>query len=104
MMLAVEPALVDTSDLASLATQRSAVLSAGKASYRWRPFQHGTANGVSGVPTRASAEKGERLLEAAAQAVAAVITDPDTWAPARDMRGEGTGGVPFRSPPARGRA
>jgi creatinine amidohydrolase len=102
MMLAVEPDLVDTSDLARLATERGAgFLSAGKASYRWRPFEHMTANGVSGVPTKASAEKGERLLDAAAAAIAALITDPETWAPAQDLRGEGPGqspgGVPFRS-------
>ncbi len=97
MMLAVEPDLVDTSDLAGLAAERGAgFLSAGKASYRWRPFQHMTANGISGVPTKATAEKGERLLDAAAEAIAALIVDPETWAPARDLRGNGTGGVPFR--------
>ncbi len=100
MMLAVEPDLVDTSDLAALATDRGAgFLKAGKGSYRWRPFQHMTANGVSGVPTRATAEKGERLLDAAAQAVAALITDPETWAPWQDRRGENRAGAPaaFRS-------
>jgi creatinine amidohydrolase len=97
MMLALEPDLVDTSDLASLATERGpGFLHAGKASYRWRPFQHMTANGVSGVPARASAAKGERLLDAAAEAIAALITDPETWAAPGDRRGSGTGGVPFR--------
>ncbi len=97
MMLALEPDLVDTTDLASLATDRGAgFLTAGTASYRWRPFQHMTANGVSGNPTRASAEKGERLLDTAAEALAALITDPDTWAAPRDLRGDGIGGVPFR--------
>lgn len=97
MMMALDPDLVDTSDFASLATERGAgFLSAGRSSYRWRPFQHMTANGVSGVPTRASAEKGERLLGAAAQSIAALITDPATWAQAADLRGEGTGGVAFR--------
>jgi creatinine amidohydrolase len=97
MMLALEPDLVDTSDLASLATDRGpGFLKAGKGSYRWRPFQHMTANGVSGVPARSSADKGERLLDAAARSIAAVITEPETWAPAQDRRGDGTGGVPFR--------
>ena len=97
MMLALEPDLVDTTDLAALATERGAgFLGAGTASYRWRPFQHMTANGVSGNPTRAGAEKGERLMEAAAESIATLITDPDTWSPAQDLRGEGTGGVPFR--------
>jgi len=97
MMLALEPDLVDTADLAALATDRGAgFLGAGTTSYRWRPFQHMTANGVSGNPARASAEKGERLLEAAAEAVAALITDPDTWSAPGDLRGDGVAGVPFR--------
>lgn len=97
MMLALEEALVDTSDLDSLATERGrGFLHAGKASYRWRPFQHMTANGVSGIPAKATAEKGEKLLDASAEAIAALIADPETWAPARDLRGEGVGGVPFR--------
>jgi creatinine amidohydrolase len=98
MMMAIEPDLVDTTDLASLATDREpGFLAAGKASYRWRPFQHMTANGVSGVPTRATAEKGERLLDAAAEALAALITDTETWAAPGDRRGNAIGGVPFRS-------
>ncbi len=97
MMLALEPELVDASDLAALATDRGVgFLGAGTSSYRWRPFQHMTANGVAGNPTRANAEKGERLLEAAAEALAAMITDLDTWSPPRDLRGDGVGGVPFR--------
>ena len=97
MMLALEPTLVDTTDLAALATERDGgFLGAGATSYRWRAFQHMTANGVAGNPARASAEKGERLLEAAAEAIAALITDPDTWAAARDLRSGGAGGVPFR--------
>ena len=96
MMLACEPGLVDTSDLAGLATERTAFLKAGKGSYRWRPFAHGTANGVSGKPGKATAEKGERILEISAQALADLIADPETWAPPRDLRGQGTGGVPFR--------
>jgi creatinine amidohydrolase len=96
MMMALEPELVDASDLASLATERFNFLAAGRASYRWRPFQHMTGNGVSGVPARATAEKGERLLDTGAQALAELITDPETWAPAGDLRGRGTGGVTFR--------
>ncbi|MEM7743977.1 MAG: creatininase family protein [Pseudomonadota bacterium] len=97
MMMACEPDLVDTSDLASLNTQRGVgFLKAGQGSYRWRPFAHMTGNGVSGMPQKATAEKGEALLDVASDAIAALITDPDTWAPAGDKRGEGTGGVPFR--------
>ncbi len=100
MMMACEPELVDDSDLASLATNTGdgpSFLRAGRASYRWRPFTHLTGNGVAGVPAKATAAKGEALLEASADALAALITDPDTWSNALDLRGEGTGGVPFRS-------
>jgi len=97
MMMACEPDLVDTTDLAGLASQMNAdFLNAGRASYRWRPFTNVTANGVIGVPEKATAEKGEKILDVAAEAVAALITDPKTWAPVNDLRGDETGGVPFR--------
>lgn len=97
MMLALEEGLVDASDLAALNTDRGrGFLYAGNASYRWRPFQHMTANGVSGLPAKANATKGEALLEAASDAIAALIADPRTWEPPRDLRGEGVGGVAFR--------
>ena len=98
MMMACEPDLVDASDLASLASGRTAgFLKAGQASYRWRPFAHVTGNGVSGIPEKATADKGEKILEVASAAISALITDPETWAPPRDLRGAGTGGVPFRA-------
>lgn len=97
MMMACEPDLVDQVNLGALGTERGAgFLKAGRASYRWRPFTHLTGNGVSGIPEKATAAKGEKLLEVASDAIAALITDPETWAPPRDLRGEGTGGVPFR--------
>jgi creatinine amidohydrolase len=98
MMMSCEPDLVDTSDLASLDTvsgEGPRFLMAGNASYRWRPFTHVTGNGVAGQPGTASAEKGERLLAASAEALAALICDPETWAKPKDLRGEETGGVPF---------
>lgn len=99
MMMACEGDLVDTSDLASLANNSNdgpSFLKAGRASYRWRPFTHLTGNGVAGVPEKATAQKGEALLEVSAEALCALICDPDTWAAPADLRGEGTGGVPFR--------
>lgn len=97
MMMALEPELVDASDLGSIGAPGPAgFLKAGRAGYRWRPFAHVTADGVSGVPARATAEKGARLLEVASDALAALIVDPETWAAPRDRRGAGTGGVPFR--------
>ena len=98
MMMALETDLVDARDLGSLNTERGkGFLYAGNASYRWRPFQHMTGNGVSGLPAKANAEKGEALLEAASDAIANLILDPETWATPLDKRGDGPGGVPFRS-------
>ena len=99
MMMACQGDLVDDSDLAALATSGNAAgrfLKAGRGSYRWRPFAHVTGNGVAGNPARATAQKGERLIEVSAEALAALILDPETWAPAQDLRGSGTGGVDFR--------
>ncbi|MCB1405059.1 MAG: creatininase family protein, partial [Rhodobacteraceae bacterium] len=98
MMMAVEPDLVDTADLATLVDgmDGGGFLKAGKAAYRWRPFAHLTGNGMAGNPARATAAKGEAMLEAGAAALAALILDPATWAAPGDRRGEGTQGVPFR--------
>jgi creatinine amidohydrolase len=100
MMMACQGDLVDASDLASLANTGSdgaRFLKAGHASYRWRPFTHVTGNGVAGVPAKSTAEKGEKLFEASAAALAALIIDPATWAPPKDLRGPGTQGVPFHA-------
>ena len=97
MMMVCEPDLVDTSDLGSLGTRDNQhFLGAGRASYRWRSFASKTADGVAGNPTRASAEKGQAIIDAATDALAALITDPNTWAGTDDLRGQGTMGVNFR--------
>lgn len=97
MMMAVEPDLVDTSDLGNIGTTGDAqFLRAGKASYRWRPFASKTADGVAGRPAKASAEKGRRIIDAAADALAALITDPATWAETEDKRPDAIAGVKFR--------
>ncbi len=98
MMMVCEPELVDDSNLDGLASATEGVrfLEAGAASYRWRPFQHVTENGVYGNPTRSNADKGEKMLEAAADALARLICDPETWAPTDDLRPDSVGGVPFR--------
>ncbi len=75
---------------------RDDFLQAGAASYRWRPFAHVTENGVMGNPARANADKGEKMLEAAADALARLICDPETWAAPDDLRSDSVGGVPFR--------
>ena len=97
IMMELEPELVDTNDLASLATDRGqGFLSAGRGSYRWRSFTHMTGNGVSGNPARATALKGEAILQAAANGLAELITDLETWAPMNDLRGAAIAGVGFR--------
>ncbi|WP_370401019.1 creatininase family protein [Sulfitobacter sp. JB4-11] len=100
MMLACQADLVDTQDLAAIGTPGEGgpgFLKAGRASYRWRPFAHATVDGVSGTPEKSTAEKGEALLEASAEGIAALILDAQTWAPPDDRRGKGTAGVPFTS-------
>ena len=99
MMMVCEPELVDRHDLAGLASpmEGKKFLQAGKGSYRWRPFAHVTENGLAGNPARSNPDKGEKMLEAGAEALARLICDPDTWAVPNDLRLESTGGVPFRS-------
>lgn len=98
MMMVCEPELVDDSDLGGLASPMDGnkFLQAGKGSYRWRPFAHVTENGLAGNPARSNVDKGEKMLEAAAESVARLICDPETWALPNDLRLDGTGGVPFR--------
>lgn len=97
MMMALEGDLVDDSELGTLATPRGrGPLSAGKASFRWRPYTCASGNGLTGDPGRATAAKGRRLLEAAAEAIAALITDPETWAEPEDRRPDAIKGVGFR--------
>lgn len=97
MLMALVPELVDTAELDQIATPRgNGPLSAGRASFRWRNYASASGNGLTGNPARASAEKGERLLEAAADAIANLITDPATWADPEDKRRDAIGGVAFR--------
>ncbi len=48
------------------------------------------------IPTRASAEKGERLLGTAAEGLAKLMLAPETWIEAKDLRQAETGGVPLK--------
>ncbi|MEM1385755.1 MAG: creatininase family protein [Pseudomonadota bacterium] len=96
MMLAVVPDLVDRTDLPGLRNARPRDMYAtGRGSYRWRPIHQTSGNGINGDPTLSSPEKGERLLTLAAEGMAALVTDPTTWAVREDLRGLDTGGVPF---------
>jgi len=77
MVLALRPELVDQSRFAEA---RSAEEEHGAATaYRWQSFAERTASGALGDPTAASAEKGERLLEAAGAALAELLLDEDLW-------------------------
>ena len=84
MMLALEPALVDAANLSGISVPgKGPHVRAGRTSYRWRPFAAVTPNGLIGDPARATPEKGEALLEAASDAIAALLTDAAIWKPAQ---------------------
>lgn len=82
MMLALHPELVDRSKLASAIgpTNPTSAQLVGPNVFRWRAFAARSDHGAIGNPTRASAEKGERLLEAAADAVARLLRHEAFWA------------------------
>ena len=80
MMLALEPDLVGADLAGAKNVVTGSYTRAGKGSYRWRPFGSVTPNGTVGDPTRATAVKGEALLAAISDALAAMIADPATWA------------------------
>lgn len=82
MVLALRPELVDMSLAAGAVgpTEREISQATGTdAAHRWRSFKSRTTHGAIGDPRTASAEKGERLLEAAADAVSRVITIGEFW-------------------------
>ena len=78
--------------------QKSSVVQTPK-SVRWAltsDIAHVTENGLAGNLARSNPDKGEKMLEAGAEALARLICDPDTWAIPNDLRLESTGGVPFK--------
>jgi creatinine amidohydrolase len=82
MMLALAPDLVDMrlAEQAVGPTGRElAEVTSTDAAVRWRSFQVRTTHGVIGDPRAATAEKGERLLGAAAEAVARLIGNREFW-------------------------
>ena len=96
MVMALRPELVDDSNLAGCANPYEGSLGEMHSSYRWQGFAARTRNGVLGDPTRASAEKGERLLDLCAEGLAKLILDTDLWGPSADIRLDQTGGVPLK--------
>lgn len=77
MVLALRPELVDPTRFAEARFEEGK--RPGGAAYRWRSFAARTASGVLGDPTAASAEKGERLLEAAGAALADLLQNQAFW-------------------------
>jgi len=82
MVLALEPDLVDMSLAADAVgpTLREIVDVVGStAAHRWQSFKSRTQHGAIGDPRTASSEKGERLLDAAADAVGTLIVNTEFW-------------------------
>ncbi|MFO0998254.1 MAG: creatininase family protein [Alphaproteobacteria bacterium] len=83
MLLALKPGLVDKKAMKTVKAPMDGLTSEGGA-YRYRPIAHWTKSGVIGAPAAASAEKGERLLNAAAKALADVLASGSLWASSSD--------------------
>jgi len=82
MMLALHPDLVDMSlatDAVGPTGPEVASVIPGGGVHRWQSFVARTSHGVIGDPRTASAEKGEKLLNAAAEAVSGLISTSQFW-------------------------
>lgn len=83
MMLALAPDLCDPAEFGNAIgpTNPSHTQVAGSlAVHRWRSFAARTSHGALGNPTRATADKGERLIEAAADEIAKLLRNDAFWA------------------------
>jgi creatinine amidohydrolase len=76
MMLALMPELIDRDDLVS---GLSAIPGVNPGVYRWRQLSSRSLIGVIGEASAATAEKGQRLLEAIASAVARALLEERLW-------------------------
>jgi creatinine amidohydrolase len=82
MMLALVPDLVASDRLAEAAGPADLdEREFGRQPKRWHSFAELTPNGTIGNPARANAEKGERLLELFASALADRLSGPQLWPP-----------------------
>jgi len=81
MMLALHPELVDSSlfEQAACPDHRDQPGFRDDGSYRWESFAEKTPSGTLGDPRPATAEKGERMLAAAAERLAERLIDPAFW-------------------------
>jgi len=82
MMMALHPDLVDRSRLAEAVgpIPSSTAGALGAPLMRWKSFRETTPTGVFGDARRASADKGERLFAAAAEALASRLAAGEPWA------------------------
>ena len=82
MMLALVPHLVDSSKLSEAkgGTDDPPGILGGTGMYRWQSFKSLSETGVMGDAETATAEKGTKLLAAAAEALADAMSDPELWA------------------------
>ncbi len=87
-MLATEPGLVDRDWMAEARgpdPDRPRSRRSGKGVFRWQALNARARGGVIGAGAAATAEKGERLLEAQSAAVAAALGNVALWTtPASD--------------------
>ena len=81
MMLVVRPERVDMAAVKGLVGPTAPEVAdvVGPGVHRWQSFEARTSHGMIGNPRRASAEKGEKLLDAAAAAVADCIANDAFW-------------------------
>jgi creatinine amidohydrolase len=82
MVLALRPELVDISQAANAVGPTSPELIdiiGTSAAHRWQSFRSRTSHGAIGDPRAATAEKGERLLQAATDAVTSLVTNAEFW-------------------------
>jgi creatinine amidohydrolase len=79
MVMALRPELVDAARLAEAKFIEPPHVVTQRGAHVWRSFAARTPTGVIGDPTAASAEKGERLLDAAADVIAELLLDPGCW-------------------------
>ncbi|HEX5077564.1 MAG TPA: creatininase family protein [Geminicoccaceae bacterium] len=88
MVMALRPELVDVSKFeAAKHVEADRIAGQTQAVHAAMRFEERTPSGAIGDPTAASAEKGEKLLEAAATAVAGVLSADKLWALPAARRG-----------------
>jgi creatinine amidohydrolase len=81
MVMALRPELVDAGRFAEAKYTEPTHAITQRGAHVWRSFAERTPTGAIGDPTVASAAKGERLLDAAADAIAELLLDAGCWAP-----------------------